>query len=408
MGKTQFFSTRKKRRSASMARSLLAILLVSASACVPRHTPSVTETALHYNPVRIASSVPARPGSLAWSPDGTRLAFVGKTLKIYDTGSGMQRSFPIDNPYYVVWAPDKTLYALSRDMKGSSILYSLDTNSSRVKPKMLDLDAQALYPTSHGKNLLILSADIKSLPFGTRISCIIVLRDMTADSSKTIYNFDRTYVTKNFNKALLTAWTHAGPSPLDNAVLVMEQVRPPAVAFYSKVNSIDLATGAVWEMSGPTTRKVYLSASWSPDGRRAVMTDGDGRLEVRDRLGEGIVIESSGAGIYPSWNPRGSRIYSGGYLIDSDGKNREALLANAAGSISQWSPDGATLAVATGEELLLFRNILTSYVLPDRPLDKALSEKLSLLKDLLAEGVISPQEYNERRDNLIIKSEEGK
>jgi WD40 repeat protein len=408
MGKTLLFSTRKRDHSASMVLSLLAILLFSASACAPRYAPSVAETALHYNPVRIASGVPARPGSLTWSPDGTRLAFIGKTLKIYDTGSGMQRSFPIDNPYYVVWAPDSTLYALSRDSKGNSVLCSLDTNSSRIEKMTLDLDADALYPASDGKNLLILSIHIKALSFGTRISCILALRNMAVGSSKTIYSFEKTYMMKNLDNALLTAWTHAGPSPLDNVVLVMEHVRPPVLPFYTKVNSLDLATGEISEMSNPTTNKIYLSASWSPDGRRAVLTDGNGRIEVRDRLGKGAVIDWSLTGMYPSWNPRGSRIYCGGFLIDSDGKNKEELLTNAAGSISQWSPDGITLAVATGDGLLLFRNMPTSYVLPDRPLDKALSEKLSLLRKLLSEGVISPQEYNERRDNLTMKPEEGK
>jgi WD40 repeat protein len=362
MGKILVVSARGKGRSASMALPLLAILLLSVSACAPRHTPSVTEAALRYKPAKIASGVPASPGSLAWSPDGTHLAFFGKSLKIYDAGSGMLTSFLIDNPYYVVWASDSTLYALSRDPKGNSILCSLDLKSSRITTLALDLNANALYPASDGKNLLIVFINIKTLAFGTRISCIIALRDTTTGSSKTVYHFDKTYMTKDPDKALLTAWTHAGPSAPGNALLVMEHVKPPLMAFYTTVNAIDLATGEISELSNPGAKKAYISASWSPDGKRAVMTGSDGHLEVRDRLGKGAVIEWSLPGIYPSWNPMGSRIYSGGYLIDSDGKNKEALLANAAGSIAQWSPDGASLAVATGEELHLFRDIHTSYV----------------------------------------------
>jgi len=210
------------------------------------------------------------------------------------------------------------------------------------------------------------------------------------------------------DKVLLTAWTHAGPSALDNALLVMEHVKPPLIAFYTTVNTIDLATGEISEFSNPGGKNSYISASWSPDGKRAVMTGGNGGLEVRNRLSQGVVIDQSLAALYPSWNPKGSRIYAGGYLIDSDGKNKEALLANASGSLAQWSPDGAMLAVATGDELLLLRNIRPSYVPPDKPLDKTLSDKFSLLKGLLADGLITPEEYHERRAALLMKSEEVK
>jgi WD40 repeat protein len=407
VGKALFFFTRKRSCPASTALPLLAVLLFL-SACAPRHAPWAAEAGLRYSPARIASGVPAKPGSMTWSPDGKRLAFIGKKLAVYDTGSGEQKILSIDNPYYAAWSSDNTLYVLARDKTGREILCSLDGVNFTVKPIPLDHDADAIYPTGGGKSLVLLSTTMKSHSFGTTISNTVVLRNVAANRSKTVYRSVRTYMLKNPDVASWTAWMHAGPSPLDDAMLVMEHVKPPDVAFFTKVNSIDLATGEISEMSDPNTKRTYLSASWSPDGRRAVMTGGSGRIEVRDRLGKGIAFDWSRAGVYPSWSPGGSRIYSGGYLIDSDGKNEEALLTNAAGSISRWSPDGAMLAVATGDELLLFRNILTSYVLPDRPLDKALSEKLSLLKDLLTEGAISPREYDERRDNLIRKSEAGK
>ncbi len=77
MEKTLFFFAGKRDCPASAALPLLAVLLFS-SACAPPHTPSVTETAQRYSPARIASGVPAKPGSMTWSPDGRRLAFIGK------------------------------------------------------------------------------------------------------------------------------------------------------------------------------------------------------------------------------------------------------------------------------------------------------------------------------------------
>ncbi len=385
----------------------LSTFLLLIAACAPRHAPSLTETALRYNPVRIASNVLAKPGSMAWSPEGTRLAFIGKTLTIYDADSGEKKSLSIGRPYYVVWASDNTLYALSRDQNGKSVLSSVDMKNFRITTKAFDLDTQAVYPTFDGKKLIFLSANVKSLSYGTTIDYIALLHDRTTGQSKIVYTFSKTYGIKNPDIAFWTAWTHAGPSPLDDALVVMEHVKPPVFPFYTIVNAMDLATSEVSELSNPESRKAFISASWSPDGKRVVVTGG-GQLEVRDRMGKSVVIDRSLPARYPSWNPRGSRIYAGGCLIDSDGKNKEMLLTNAGGSVAQWSADGTRLAVATGEDLLLFQNLRTSYVLPDKPLDKDTSGKLSLLKELLAEGVISPQEYHERRAAILMKSEEVK
>ncbi len=382
---------------------LLAFFLLAAAGCAARSGPFVTETALRrYDPIKIASGVPAGPGSLSWSTEGASLAFVGKKLTIYDTISREQTSFPIENPYYVVWGPDGLVYTLLRDKAGNTILCSLDRKSSRINSVKLDHDTDALYPSPDGKNLILVSAGIRRLSFGTVISDRVVLRDMTTGRTTTVYNTAKTYIMKNPNIAALKAWTHAGPSPLDSAVLVLEHVVPPDVPSYTKGYVLDLASGEISEMSNPDARKIYLSASWSPDGKRAAMTDGDGRFEVRDRFGKGVVLNSPHAGLFPSWNPRGSRIYFGGYLIDSDGKNEEALLINAGASIAQWSPDGTSLAVATGDGVMLFQNMRASYIPPDGPLDEVLAGKLALLKDLLAAGVLTAREYQEKRDRLMM------
>jgi hypothetical protein len=379
----------------------LLVLLMTVAACTHHLAPSVTESGLRYSPITIASGVPAKPGTLAWSPDGERLAFLGKTLIVYDMAAGKPQSLSIDNPYYVAWASDNTLYILSRNRTGNTMLYSLDKKISVIQSMALDQDADALYPAADGKSLIILSTKMKSLPFGTTISTIVMVRTLAANNAKTVYSFNNTSVIKNPDVALWTAWTNAGLNPLDDAVLVMEHLKPPVDISYTRVKMVDLATGGISEISDPNTRRSYLSASWSPDGKRVVMTDINGRLEIRNRLGAGTVLDWSFSAVYPSWNPQGSRIYAGGYLIDSDGKNRELLITNAAGSFSQWSPDGTRLAVVTNGDLLLFRNIPASYIPPDKPFDRSLAQKLLLLKDLVGKGVLSPQEYNEQRHKLI-------
>ncbi len=350
-------SARKSNPLASAIACLCILPLLAVAACAPRRAPAVTESALRYKPVTIATGIPAKPGCMSWSPDGTSLALIGTMLTIYDTKSRELTSFPIDHPFYVAWSPDGIIYTLSRGKAEKNILCSLDRKSSRIKSMELEQGIDALYPIFNGKTLILVSAGVRHLSFGTVISNRISMRDATSGLTTTVYSSTKTVITKNPNSAVLKAWTNAGPNPLDNAILLVEHVIPPDVPSYSRVSIVDPETRALSEVFGPDARKTYLSASWAPDGKRAAMTDGNGRLEIRDRLGKGIVLDSPPAGLYPSWDPRGSRIYLGGYLIDADGKNGEALLTDAGGSLARWSPDGSALAIATGDDVLLFRSM---------------------------------------------------
>jgi Tol biopolymer transport system component len=147
--------------------------------------------------------------------------------------------------------------------------------------------------------------------------------------------------------------------------------------------------------------KSTIAGSWSPDGRRLALTDSNGYFEMLDRGGISLPLDQGSRGLYPSWNPRGSQIFIGGYVMDSDGKNREELLPNSEKSIAKWSPDGTRIVIISGGDVWLFKDFNPHFIPPDKPRDEALSKKILLLKELMNEGLLTESEYQERYDRLV-------
>jgi hypothetical protein len=181
----------------------------------------------------------------------------------------------------------------------------------------------------------------------------------------------------------------------------MEHIKPPAFAPYTRVLMIDPVDATVMELAGQSREVRYLSAIWSPDGRRIALTRDDGGFEIRTLHGEVVYQNTLPQGVYPSWNPALDILYVGGHLISPDGNSREIILTHGIGSISAWSPDGTKLAVATGSGLWLFLDIVPSSYQRASPLDRNLRKKMVLLQNLLREGLITRQDYKERKASLI-------
>ncbi len=382
---------------------LCAVFPLLVASCAS-HAPRPAGRALHYHPAKLASGVPARPGSVAWSPDGKLIAWTGNQLTVYNRETGRKTMFPIEKPQFIAWSPDGLLYALTRDANGDVFLSSLDTVTSRVTV-LRGFEADAVYALPDGKSLVLVSAALKPMSMGTQINTAVMVLSTTEKMPRTVARQSRTAMIKNADPELWTAWLHAGINPLDFSLFVMEHMTPPLIASYTVVNSMDLATGETSAVTGAGSRKRYLSGSWSPDGNRVVLSDMDGRLEIRSRTGNSVILDPSVNGIYPSWNPAGSTIYAGGFLVDSAGTGREQLLTDAAASIGEWSPDGTMLAVSIRDDLFLFRGIQAAFIPPDGSADKTLVERLSLLRGLVLDGSISPGDYKERRNRLTGKKE---
>jgi hypothetical protein len=391
--------------SGALRAALCMALLPAIAACGPAHTLSLTGAAAPYRPTRIASNVPSRPGAIAWSPDGKQLAFIDRTVTVIDVDGedAAARRIDISAPRYLAWADDGTLSVLSRE-GDQDVLFLIDAARPGIVRKALDRRADAVYPVDHRRSLL-LSLEISRLKIGTQVSYSLSLLDLANGTASFLHTSGKIVPTADRDEDLLTAWLQAGLNPLDGSFLVMEQIKPPAVAPYSRVQAFDLASRDLKEIGKQDRRTVYASAAWSPDGRKIALTDQVGRLEVRDLQGGGF-LDIPALGLYPDWRPAGDLLVVGGTLVNAATRERTTLVENSSRSFSRWSPDGTRLALVAGGELLLFRNFERPS-LPDASLDRELKKKFAMLQELLRDDLISREEYRERRSRLLSDKEGG-
>lgn len=360
-----------------------------------------TSAAAPFHPVRIASGVPAQPGSVSWSPDGKRIAFISASVNIYSREQGTRKTVKIDNPSYLLWPKDRELLVLAQSAE-TIVLYHIDPDTMTVTQRALDSAARALYPLD-SEGLLILSMKRIMLQFGIEMNYQVSVHDRREHTQKSLYSFYKLYP-RSTPEELLSTWLHAGPDPLNDALLVMELITPPVVAPYTRLSNIDVLSGATTEVPAPE-KTIYTGTSWSPDGRRLALSDASGRVTIASlRAGSGSV-EAAALGFHPTWNPKGSQLYVGGYVIQSSGKRETALLPDSFRSIGWWSGDGTRLAVASDGDLWIFGPFSPAFLPPDRPLDELLKNKLSLLKNLYRDGFVTLQEYQARRARLLERSE---
>jgi dipeptidyl aminopeptidase/acylaminoacyl peptidase len=388
------------------SRSILLLVLFSlvATSCASRNAPSLTDLAQKYHPTRIATGVQTGPGSLAWSPDGKALAYINGQVNLDDIDSAERKTIPIAAPHFLCWLEEGRLFVLYQE-QGRDALLSMDRRGEDPMNIAVNDGAEAIYCAANTGDLLVLAKKITSFTYGTAVTFRVSAHDRRDRPTKNLYTIDKSYPWKQLDLRRLLAWTHAGLNPVDNSLLVIEYAKPPAFAPLSRVISVDPVSGEAAEIFSNGQRTVYTSASWSPDGRSLALTDGEGMLRIQTAKGEWTIPDQASTGFYPTWNPKGGKVYSGGSVYDLDAKNSEPLLTQGAWSIAQWSPDGTKLAVIADGELWLFSGFLPSSSRTEESIDKTLAKKMSLLQHLFREGLMTPEEYKERRNGLMKKPE---
>jgi WD40 repeat protein len=305
-----------------------------------------------YHPVRIAEGVPAKPGMFAWSPDGSKIVFSGKTIGIYDTADGKIEQVNI-KASFATWYGNDTVLAISGEA-GMNILNRVNVADLALKKIGLDINPDAVFASSDGKTVLLLESRIRVMLIGTGVGYSLFVYDMRNGLTRKIYDSDIIYPTRQPNIDLLHAWFHAGLNRSGNLLLLMEQVRPPAmIRPFTRVIGIESVTGRRQPITGRETGKTYISGDWSPDGSSVVLTDADGHMEIYGLKNGLEYTDDALYGLYPSWNPRGGLIYLGGSVIDADGSQKEDIFAGSHESLAEWSPDGTKLLVAAGNKLWL-------------------------------------------------------
>jgi hypothetical protein len=215
------------------------------------------------------------------------------------------------------------------------------------------------------------------------------------------------FPTRSKTADFTSAWAYPDIRPVHETVLTPQFHDPPALEPYTEFRTIDPETGMVNDIFKINDERYAVFASWSPDGSRLAVTNKKGLLIIVDGENKTGIrpVNYKKHGIAPAWNPRGSQIYSGGWLMQSDGTLIKRLI-NDAFSIGVWSPDGKRLAVISEKGLYLFENFSPSFIFPDRPVDAVLMQirdKLRILKDLLKEGLISGKEFRDKKQRYLKK-----
>ncbi len=369
------------------------------------HPPAITsaeeaKSLRKYSPLKIAEGVPLQPGALSWSQDSKRFAFIGRMLTVYDTETGSRKDLAIKDPLSVSWSAGNEILFICRE-GGRKLLCAVDAEDLRVEKLKTDMETDAVFPASDGKRLFLVQSRIKHLSIGTDVHFTLYVFDRKEGTSKEVYTFGRTLPRKNPGGDYLNGWLHAGLNPFDGSLFIMEHIKPPIGLHYSKISAVDFVTNRVPVVTDNGRVKSTIAGSWSPDGRRLALTDAEGYLEMLDAGGISRPIDQESPGLYPSWNPRGSQIFVGGYVMNSDGKSKEELLPDSARSIARWSPDGTKIAVISDGSLWLLRGFNPYFIPPDKPADEALSKKVLILKDLMNEGLLTENDFQERYDGLM-------
>ncbi|TAN40095.1 MAG: hypothetical protein EPN25_08905 [Nitrospirae bacterium] len=354
-----------------------------------------------YRPLKVSEGIAQDPGRVSWHPDSNRLAYVAGAVHIYDMQTKEQRTVHVDSPYYAAWGKGDDLFILYRE-DGSKALCRVDGRGQGLKKISLAIEPDAVFPVKDGSQLLLLSVRVFARALWTDYHYGLYLYDLRTGSTKKIHEATNNLSLRKLRPEDLKGLIQPSMNPFDATALVLESVRPPNAPSYLKIMHLDYITGKAEAVGRLNSKSLSVPFSSSPDGRRFAFTDESGRLKIYDHNGG---VSDSGfdiQGRLPAWNPAGSQIYFGGYVVGSSaGGEPELLLPGGAASLAVWSPDGRKMALVTGDGLWLLDNFIPSFLPPDRVPDRSLSDKIVLLKELLAEGLITDRDYRERYEKLV-------
>jgi WD40 repeat protein len=388
-------------RTIFLSALLAACLLVTG--CV-HMTPLVRDKAVPYESTFIASEVRGAPGTVDWSPDGKYLAYItsrGDLLVLYDPVSGEKRPLEVKDPFFVSWADSHTLLVV-HGKHDYPLLSILDISSKKTVRYPLPPDTAAVIgePGEHYAWTYIEGHDWSSL--GVTEEYGLFRADWKRNSMGEIAKISRIAPIKPAGAYFLRGWAKAAPDPVSGKTVLLQLISPPLIRFYLKVLSVDTVTLDTTElMKLQQNEWLTTRASWSPYGGRLALIGNDNHLKVLSLDGELHTLDEKVVGIAPAWDPRGGRIFFGGYFIADDGSESVRVVRRGAKeSTAFFSPGGDRMVLFAKGDLWLIKGIGPSSRAPETP-PSVPQEKAASLRKLYRADQITKQEYEERIEALL-------
>jgi len=381
----------------------LAFAIMLVCLLLPANAMSAQKPPAKYEPVKIASGVKGTPGTVAWSADGSRIAYIARKAHIYDISGKHRSSLKISDPYFLNWSGENQLLVLH----GGGQFAIVNTVTGESRDIEMPEGAVGVYP-AWDDNLIVLTEWSKEISIGVDVHHVLYLLDLESGSLKDVYVASRIIPRRYSGSEYLRGWLSEGPAPASGEALLLDFIVPPNAPPYVKAITVDPFTGRTEEIL-PHYREDRFGAwgGWSVLGRKAAIVDDKGHLRVLSLSGAISKVDDAISGSYPAYDPRGDRIYFGGYLIDEDGINRTAILPEEPESAAFFSPDGNSLAIAAGGKLWLLHGIEPPKHTVQISMDE-IREKLILLRDLYSGGFLTADEYHKRLYAIIERQAEGK
>ena len=353
----------------------------------------------------VSKNVASGQGTVAWSPDGRRLAYIEKALLIRDMESEKQVKSPVRGIYYIRWIDDSQIMALRRQ-KDMTLACLLDASGELIAEAVLPVRADAAYELKGFQRLLIVSTTMDTLRIGVQTVSTVSVFNTPDGSYGNTYTTSRIHPRVLADRDFIMGWSEAGPSPLDDTLVLIDYKDPPALNPYVRAIAVDYSTGKGSAFYRLSMGMLSSGAGWAPDGRSIALADGQGSLRIIGRNGETQVPETDIKGTYAAWSPVADRICFGGYIMGLKGGNVLKLRDGAEGARCFWRPGGRDLALLTDRRLELFSG--ADEPGPDKGGDRAgesekaseILKKVRLLRELLEEGHLDVKDYNMRLRRL--------
>ena len=323
--------------------------------------------------------------SVAWSPNGKRLASASEdgTAKVWDSGSGRQllTVSPHGSAWAVTgvaWSPDGSMLALA-SQDGTASIWQLETG--KRLSTLLGQGIQSVEWSPNGKQLVTEGNHAIKLWDATTGQEVLTLRGRASDEGRVAWSPDGKRLATGTGDNTATVWDagtgkevitfHGHGNPVASVAWSRDGKRLATASMDHTVRVWDVHTGG--QLLGWSVPMVW-SVAWSPDGARLATGASDNTAKVWNcDTGEQLAVMLGHAGGVEevAWSPDGTRLATGSgdstvKIWDPEVGKEQLIVTGHTREINSvaWSPDGERLATGgwdrtarvwnaeTGEQLL--------------------------------------------------------